>query len=255
MEIKQITNFNDLEAFPEDIDHYTLVKDILAALLDKESTEEVYNSINELRKLNKFERKAFSRIFDTVCYKIKKLLLSENIDLAFIVLVLVSEILEESWRYNEVSDWLQMLLPNILLLSTNSQELSQFAMKCLNSCSTNGFYDDVFVTLLNEINEDNDATAQNSYNLLISLIRNSENTYLIEGLNWDPLFDRMVEIYLNTKRCNFVMLVCELLSQKLARGELFNILANVEDVYIASMLNEMFKLNHKDKVELNKLKY
>jgi hypothetical protein len=254
MELKQITNFNDLENFKEDTDYYTLFKTILNNSIESGSSgDDVYNTINDLRKLNKFERSAFSRIFDTVCYKVKKLLLSENMDIAYITLVLLSEVLVDTWRYNDVNDWLELVLPNLLLIAVENKLLAGFALTCLNSCATNGFYDDVFVTLLNEILEEGDTKAQYSYNLLTSLINNCDTMLLIEGLNWDPIFEKMAEIYLSP-RSGLVILTCEIIKAKFNRDELFKVLGNVEDDYVASLLNEMFKLHHKDRVDLNRFK-
>jgi hypothetical protein len=253
MEIRQITNENELQNFKEDTDFYTLFKEILNNLLDWNTYEEVYRTINDLRRLNKFERSAFASIFDTVCYRVKKLLISENLDFAFIVLVLISEILVDAWRYNEVNDWLQLLLPNILIVATENELLSAPAMRCLNACATNGFYDGVFVTLLEEILEENETKARYSYTLLTSLIKNCDNMLLIEGLNWDPILDKMAEIYLS-KQMKLVVDTCAIIKEKFSRDELYRVLGNVEDEYIATLLNEMFKLTHIDRVELNRYK-
>jgi hypothetical protein len=253
-----ITAFNELNNFPSDTDYYRLLQSILNNILDLDldNHENIYKSINDLRIFNKLERSGFSKIFDVVYPQINKLLTSPHTHISLLILILLSEIFIDTWRYNEVNDWLRVLLPSILTLAAQDQYLSAYAMNCLNLCATNGFYDDVLTTLLEEINESCDKIqAEYSFNLIVSIINNCDNMLLIEGLNWDPIFDRMCDTYLNSDRMNYIVSLCEMIKLKFTREELFNVLANVEDEYIASVLNEMFKLNHIDRVELNRIKF
>jgi hypothetical protein len=257
MENKQIIPYNELERFPETTDYYQLICNILNNILDMGAAnfDNLYTSINDLRILNKFEQGAFSKIFDVVCSKINKLLLSENIDIAFLIFILLSEVLADSLRYNEINNWLSTLLPNILQVATEHQYLNTYAMSCLNFCATNGFYDDVITTLVKEIyNSESDIKAEYAYSILASIINNCDTMLLSQGLNWDIIIEALAEVYLNMRRAGYSFKICEAIKNRLNKKELFDILVLVEDDYTASLLNEMFKLSHGERVELNRHK-
>jgi hypothetical protein len=254
MENILFTNYNELQNFPTNTDYYALLIELLNNLIDinAHNNTEIHKSLHDLRVLNKYESTAFGNIFDIVYRRINKLLLSENNNIALAVLMLIGELFLDSLKYGKFNEWLATFLPNILKISTENAELSGYTFDILNKCATNGFYDDVIVSLLDEIEtSQNPQTVNYAYTTLSSLILNCEETLFVESLNWEPIFERICTISQSQTKCIYATQICDIIRQKVSREGLFKILASADELSNSVYINPLFGLNHHDMVQLS----
>jgi hypothetical protein len=227
---------NTLPEFEKECNYYELIIKILNDMLTSDTNK--LNSIKELRRFNKHQKQAFSLIFDVVYTEISKRLLTEDDNIITETLLLTYDLFKDSWSYDNIREWITVLLPAVLTVSKSN---NTYALECLNSCANNMFFEETILILLNDIEN------ENAWITLRCLLINFDPTMLINSINWDEVIYKISEIF--TVKYQYAEEMFSILKQKLLREDIFIILRQVQDDDILMLCFNLLEYKHKDRID------
>jgi hypothetical protein len=191
----EYVNFDNLEEFPNNVDFEVIWKECYSHLDDVQTTDWLgqYNSINILRRLNKFEQKVFEALLDKLIFSIAKLASSIRSNISKLALILCGEIFH---THNYNTKTLKQLVPAVLCQSAHLKQFikdeAQTALVHLSKCKSNTFE---IIQLLSEgVTNKNPTISETSLNHLLNFIRNC-SLYDIQTDEWRSILVAVVNIY------------------------------------------------------------
>ena len=210
--------YEDLKEFPDSTDLNKISLFIISTLLNLNSNWLTqFNCFTDLRRIRKFHHDKFFPVFGKIYKVFPEYLNSIRSNIAKGSLLLVTEIFS-FYDFELFSDLIKTLLPMVLLKSSSDKKfLKDEALAAWNNAGCNMFYNETIEVLLEETGNKSSIVSENSFNTLISLINNFDQTLLENIGDWDIIFKKIVDLY-NLKREIYVkktLKIISTLSQKL----------------------------------------
>ena len=194
---KNYINYKDLQPFTENEDFYLILKKISNKIkICEENWVNNLDSINCLRRLNKFNQNLFFSVFDSYCEIIcLDYLNSPRSSLVKLTLILLKEIFLDFSFNLKITEWIDFLIPQIIkknILDKNF--IQEEACKVIENFCKNIHYSQSLVCLLKLIKDKNVKYSNRSYELLNDIIKEYDQVNLIYSTEWDFIFYEIVEI-------------------------------------------------------------
>ena len=204
-----------------------------------------YESINFLRRLNKYNKLKFEQIFDKLSQLIVKLSSSIRSNISKVILLLISEIF---FCDNFIGRWVKILIPAVLFQSaSNKGFIKEEALICLDNISkskTNHEYV-IICTLSEEIMNKNPVISENSLNCLINFLKQCDIN--LSRNEWNDIIMKNINIY-NLKKDIYSKKAIRLLNVYLTiLGDTITLLELKPD--IINIIEKMKKESIKSKIK------
>ena len=191
-------NFDELTYFENNLEIDSSINNIKKNLADSNSDwHSKFESIDDLRKLNKFNSKLFVNFFNTIILDFVKLITSIRSNIAKLSLILLKEFYSNSnyfrlkSNFTEIENYqnnenlhishiilyniFDVTLPSILSQSCSMKTfLKEEALLCLDNLSVNVKSLVFLKKLINEINNKNIHYSENSFNAAFKFLENIE---------------------------------------------------------------------------------
>lgn len=234
-----------LEPFTEDTNLLQLMRSIQNILKDSQSPDDKICAIYDLRRLWKNDKTFFISVFDNIQEDIYDLLSSENLNVLMATLTLVCHVFSETGLESQYEDWVNLLLPAVLNLSSTSEkdignEIKQMSYLCLNYIISNSFYTETVLILIDGIASNSSQYAYNSLIALYKLIENCDKAILLLAMDWNEIVSEIEEKFAVAKKKELINVI-SFIQDNLKPEEWEEILKHLEDENF-SFINELTSL-------------
>jgi hypothetical protein len=193
-------SYEDLKNFDKDTDFNSLINKIIQNLKDSPEWVKAFYSINDLRRLLKFNNEIFLQILDSVVNQLNKLSLSIRSNLSKLTLILIKEIFQAKFLSTVYN---QKILINSVILGSSSTKafIKEESLNALDALAENEkFYNlNTISIILDEVSSKNLKISENSFNyidIIFSNWKTSEILKISSMHNWGIILQKIVNLNL-----------------------------------------------------------
>lgn len=198
----KVYNFHLDTKFPNDFDYFTLLKTIYDAFKLKKTSSNLTQALLDLRRLLKYQQGFFFPCFDNLFDYFAVILSSENHHITKEALVLIQELFSIEYKYDKYEEWLGILIPKLItisLLEDNDPEviaIKTLSNNCLQNCSIHMLDKGLVDILVDQLDTCDDKIGLKVFQLIIELVNRNNKIIIKDGIDWDNLFSKALEMRL-----------------------------------------------------------
>lgn len=199
IQIKYLT-YEELPSMEQNTKLLMLMRNISTHILEPTSTWlYTFNAITELRRVRKFYPELFEHFFNIMVNVLSEMLILSNTAISRNILKLTSEIFTYHEYNHSFSDWLQILLPKVLIKSISEIKIVQEeADQVLENLINNIFYPETIEILLENVINKNNNISNKSFDFLMKLLNNFDSfsfVHISECINWERVLYILLDLF------------------------------------------------------------
>lgn len=189
------THYDYLVSYLDNQNYLKLMRDIQTGVKESVTKEDQIYFITELRRMRKYHRDLFSKIFSNILKDFEvSMLFNDDSEVVYHALILVSEIFsfyEESY----VNEWIKDLLKSVIEISAGNENFQIKKQTCivLHNLAYNMFYEETLLTLFTLIKEEENISAI-ATDTLLSFITFIDEVNLVINFDWDNSLEILMEL-------------------------------------------------------------
>lgn len=256
---EEFQNYDDLTPITL-LNPIYLIRNISESIIEENLDKTVlFSSINDLRRLKKYEKGFFNFLFNNLYKQFIKLLSYQDHKISVISFVLISEIfLDEENPFSE--NWVSTLLPKLIRQCVIKNYLVD--CKLFDSLANNIFSQETLICLFDNLSNKSMMLCNTSYYILCNMIKdNVDALHLFYSGNWNYYFKQLITVY-KTKRnfylqkvINIIRLLKEALGEELWIEIIQNLELEYEEIEIILQIYDQIKLSKsKEKKNFNEFR-
>ncbi len=248
-------NYDDLTSI-NIVNPLILVRDISDAIIaENNNNNKLYWSINDLRRLKKYEKGFFNYIFHNLFKYFIKLLSYPDNNISLISFVLICEIfIDQQNQFAE--NWVSTLLPKLISQCVLKKYLED--LKLFNYVANNVFSQETLICLFDNLSNKSMLLSNTSYYLLCNFIKeNFDALHLFYSGDWNYYFKQLINLYemkikfYSNKVLNIIKLLKEALGEELCIEIIGNLELEYEEIELIISLYDQIKSSKKREKKKN----
>lgn len=199
-------SFDDLKNYEDHEDFEEINLQILNMINDELNWLNQYESLNNLRRLNKYCPLIFNSILQSVILQISKLTSSIRSNLSKLSIMLIKEIFISQHLSSNNFKHMKNLINSTLTQSVSMKAfIREESLAALENLSNNYYFfsTNTLHNLIEEVGHKNLSHSENSFNIILKIVENWSKEDIFSGTNysqWEGIFKQILHLFSNLKR-------------------------------------------------------